>query len=202
VPPPASKRALPTTTKLTGGLSRVQKRQKPANAADTITTTNGTSTPVRAQTQRRSTTGCRDRRSTFDFCLDRGVVGVGWGVAGDPADFADYAQAANQRYGGVNPSVRALYRLPNGTAIWTYDAARHDFYLAEVISGWQHLSDAAAVHVDIRNVRPVHMFYVDKSQVPVAVRRAFSRGRTLQRVRSTDAALRSSQLVAAFSQSR
>src|SRR5579862_4967956 len=56
VPPPASKRALPTTTKQTGGLSRVQKRQKPANPAETmITTTNGTSTTARAQTQRRST---------------------------------------------------------------------------------------------------------------------------------------------------
>src|SRR5437763_5870915 len=31
VPPPASKRALPTTSNPTGGLSRVQKRAKPAN---------------------------------------------------------------------------------------------------------------------------------------------------------------------------
>ena len=52
-------RALPTTTKQTGGLSRVYERAKPATTATAtlITTTNGTSTPARAQTQRRSTPG-------------------------------------------------------------------------------------------------------------------------------------------------
>ena len=39
-------------TKQTGGLSRVHERAKPANAH--VTTTNGTITPARAQTQRRS----------------------------------------------------------------------------------------------------------------------------------------------------
>jgi diketogulonate reductase-like aldo/keto reductase len=59
VPPPASKRALPTTINQTGGLSRVQNaRSLPAprtNATNPITTTNSTSAPARAQTERRST---------------------------------------------------------------------------------------------------------------------------------------------------
>ena len=50
MPPPASKRALPTTIKQTGGPSRVHKRAKPP-----ITTINSANRPARAQTQRRST---------------------------------------------------------------------------------------------------------------------------------------------------
>ena len=52
VPPPASKRALPTTINQTGGLSRVQNTRSLPNPA---TTTNGTITPTRDQTQRRLT---------------------------------------------------------------------------------------------------------------------------------------------------
>ncbi|MGA2163939.1 MAG: hypothetical protein ABSH36_05670, partial [Solirubrobacteraceae bacterium] len=50
----------------TGGLSRVQKRAKPANSASTITTINSTSSLARAQTQQRSTPTVRggDRRIT------------------------------------------------------------------------------------------------------------------------------------------
>jgi hypothetical protein len=55
VPPPASRRALPTATKQTGGLSRLQNAPKPANSTNAITTTNSTSSPARAQTQQRST---------------------------------------------------------------------------------------------------------------------------------------------------
>ncbi len=47
------------TAKLAGGLSRVQKRAKPASPTSAITTINSTSSPLRAQTQRRSTPwGC------------------------------------------------------------------------------------------------------------------------------------------------
>jgi len=45
VPPPASKRALPTPTKTAGGLSRVYERAKPATTATLITTMNGTDPP-------------------------------------------------------------------------------------------------------------------------------------------------------------
>ena len=55
VPPPASKRALPTTTKQTGGLSRVQKRAKPAKPDNAIPPTNGTNAISRAGIKRRST---------------------------------------------------------------------------------------------------------------------------------------------------
>ena len=55
VPPPASKRALPTTIKLTGGLSRVQERAKPAKPTTTIPAINGTSTSPYAGFKRRST---------------------------------------------------------------------------------------------------------------------------------------------------
>ena len=57
VPPPASKRALPTQpAKLAGGLSRVYERAKPAS---TVTTTNSATPAARAQSQRR-----RSRRGT------------------------------------------------------------------------------------------------------------------------------------------
>ena len=55
------RRALPTATKQTGGLSRVQKRAKPANSASTITTINSTSSLARAQTQQRSTRAYTER---------------------------------------------------------------------------------------------------------------------------------------------
>jgi hypothetical protein len=139
---------------------------------------------------------CPDRRLIFDFCLDRGVLGMGWGVSGEPATFSDYEHAAHWR---VNPSVRALFRLPEGALIWTYDRVPRDFYLAPVTGPWQHLSDPEAVYVDIRNVRPVRLLHVATSQVPDAVRHAFKRGRTLQRVWNPDATWTSSQLAAALS---
>jgi hypothetical protein len=55
VPPPASKRALPTPTKTAGGLSRVYERAKPATTATLITTMNGANPPSHAQLERRST---------------------------------------------------------------------------------------------------------------------------------------------------
>jgi len=56
VPPPASRRALPTQPpQLAGGLSRVYERAKPATTASVIPATNGTSTVSRAGFKRRST---------------------------------------------------------------------------------------------------------------------------------------------------
>ena len=67
VPPPASKRALPTPTKLTGGLSRVQKRAKPANPAGVMPPMNSTTAPARAGFKRRSTPG-RSRGLSEELC--------------------------------------------------------------------------------------------------------------------------------------
>ncbi len=68
VPPPASKRALPTTTKQTGGLSRVQNARSLPNP---LTTTNGTITPARDQTQRRLTWQQRIRAVLYHHGLPR-----------------------------------------------------------------------------------------------------------------------------------
>lgn len=65
VPPPASRRALPTQPpQLTGGLSRIYERAKPAKPASAIPATNGTTRLSHAGFKRRSTAGCRSGPST------------------------------------------------------------------------------------------------------------------------------------------
>ena len=134
-------------------------------------------------------TSCADRAATLQFCLDGGFLGVGWGVDPGTVDWATYTKGANDYYGSVNPSVRAIHDLPDGALIWTRDT-KGAYYLAQVQGPWRYLPGKEARRLDMRNVRPAHIVRcgVD-AVVPGKVANAFRAPRALQRI-NDDAAQR------------
>jgi hypothetical protein len=134
-------------------------------------------------------TSCEDREATLQFCLAGGFLGVGWGAGADITEWSDYEQVAKDWYGRVDPSVRAVHDLPDGSLIWTRDI-RGQYYLGQVNAPWVHIAGEHPDYFDIHNVRPAHIVACGvESVVPGKVANAFRPPRALQRIHD-DAALR------------
>ncbi len=72
----------------------------------------------------RPTGGLGDPQLAFQFCLDRGVIGIGWAVAPTAVpvkDWDSYVEAATAKYGSGGISrVRYFRRSATpGTLVWT-----------------------------------------------------------------------------------
>lgn len=128
----------------------------------------------------------------MSFCLDRQVVGVGWGVHETAPerelDWSAYTELANDLYGKVNGSPQMMHDLPADSLIWLRDRSA-TYYLAEVTGDWQYLHDAKSVEAEVHNVRPARIERVGvESEVPGAVIAGFRARRAVQTVTSEVAA--------------
>jgi hypothetical protein len=130
-------------------------------------------------------TSCDDREATLRFCLDGGFLGMGWPVRDNGTGeltWEHYERVAGDWYDdGVNPSVRALYELPDGALVWMRDT-RGVYYLGRVSGPWRYLASEQADQFDIHNVRPARIIACGvEAVVPGTVANAFIGGRTLRR---------------------
>jgi hypothetical protein len=140
-----------------------------------------------------------DSAPAFEFCRDGGFLGVGWGVTSEPLDWPTYELKAIERYGAVDPAVREIHDLPEGSLIWTRDSADGTYYLAKVTGPWRYLRSRAAQACDIQNVRSVRIVAcASVSQVPDMIASQFTGDWTIQRVDDEPAARRSASLFAAL----
>lgn len=139
-----------------------------------------------------SATGSGDREATFQYMLDKRLIGVGWGcpetLVGRHINWPTYQVHAIKKFGRVSPPTRAMHDAPRGALVWLRDA-RGTYHLARIDGRWRYLTARAAANVDIFNARPATIRSVGlESRVPGKVANAFIAGSAFRHI--PDAAAR------------
>ncbi|MCA1790262.1 MAG: hypothetical protein LC667_10500 [Thioalkalivibrio sp.] len=114
--------------------------------------------------------GTADMPSTFDFCLRKGVLGVGWRISSNKStkDWDEYySQAILEHPGGVGICSSIQRNVAEGDLIWTRDPGSQ-YYLARVTSPWEYLADEEAIKrgIDVANVVRCDIRAVPLDSVP------------------------------------
>ena len=129
--------------------------------------------------------GAGDPRISFQYCLQHGVLGMGWGLtqAETALNWDEYHEAAEAHYGHADlASVRYLHdNVQQDHLIWTRDTAGI-YYLARVEAPWQYLANDHAVEADIVNVVSCQIRRLQVDEVPGKVVACFRPPRTIQAI--------------------
>ena len=125
-------------------------------------------------------------------CLDRSIIGMGWGVPNEPTkqstDMEWYKTAAIRAYGEDRSwySVWTFAEQPAiGDLVW-FRNTEGRFYMAEILSPWRYqYEDTAAIDADIVNFREARIMEVGVADaVPGKIIACFRPSRTFQAIRS------------------
>lgn len=133
--------------------------------------------------------GLADPTRSFAYCLDQGVLGVGWQVkvpSEGPVNWEMYEDLAIEEYGdAVISRVRYLHdHLRVGDLLWTRDT-RGRYYIAQVQSPWEYLDSEEGRNADIVNVVCCQIFPVGQADdVPGGIVARFRPSRVIQSVKS------------------
>ena len=101
--------------------------------------------------------GSDDMPATFQYCLDNGLLGVGWRVDDElieTRDWDEYEPLATQIYGESLQQPRYIrHNVEPGDLVWTRDPNAR-YYLARVTSGWEYWTSPRGRErdIDIANV--------------------------------------------------
>lgn len=127
--------------------------------------------------------GTADQKTTWKFCSDNGILGVGWCVEGlqDTNRWDLFNDKAIQYYSNAELSVcRYINRwVGRGDLIWTRDYDGN-YYLAQATSGWKYLTNNLGV--DVCNVFSCEIKAVPIDHVPGKVVACFRPPRTFQEI--------------------
>ena len=130
--------------------------------------------------------GAGDPRLSFEYCLEHGVLGMGWGLpqAEPDLNWDEYYAAAVAHYGHADlDNVRRLHdKVRQHHLIWTRDTAGI-YYLARVMGPWQYVGSDQAIEADIINVVPCQIHRLQVDEVPGKVVACFRPPRTIQAIR-------------------
>ncbi len=130
--------------------------------------------------------GVGDPRISFEYCLQHGVLGMGWGLPeAEPAlNWDEYYEAAVAHYGRADlANVRYLHDdVQTDDLIWTRDTAGI-YYLARVVDTWRYVANDQAVEADIVNVVSCQIHRLQVDEVPGKVVACFRPPRTIQAIR-------------------
>ena len=129
-------------------------------------------------------TDARDRAELVDYCLQKSLLGMGWGshyfTDKLPTDFATYYRGAVKAWSRrtMGP-VLAFHDATPGSLVWFRDL-RGRYYLARLVGDWRLLHGESAERLDLANVRDVDYTPVgSEADVPGAVVRAYGVPRQL-----------------------
>ena len=128
-------------------------------------------------------TAARPGYDPWQFCKDRGIIGVGWPVytVRDSLTKTQYLKAARTRYAkGKSRMPVALGaivdRMKVDDLVWTRDA-QNRYYLCRITGEWEYRMGEAYDNHDIHNARTCEWLEVGVvDNVPWAIVRQFSRG--------------------------
>jgi hypothetical protein len=129
-------------------------------------------------------------RDTFQYCLDMGVLGVGWQIQSTrtPASWEAYLEEAERIYDNVNVCKYIKKWVSGGDLVWTRDP-EGKYYLARVDSGWEYWmpDEATDKDIDLANIFRVKFLAVSLDAVPGKVVACFRPPKTLQEICSASA---------------
>lgn len=132
--------------------------------------------------------GDKDARLSTAFCLEQGIVGMGWAVPNSEvessADFEWYKAKAQEQYDG-NHSWYSVWRFAEAEVrdlVWFRDVGGR-YYLAELIGPWAYCYSGAHVRADIVNFRKARIVSVGLADaVPGKIIACFRPTRTFQSI--------------------
>ena len=129
--------------------------------------------------------GEADRQTTFQYCLDNGLLGVGWRVntLTKTRNWDDYYKEASRIHDdrGICKYIHTWVR--KGDLVWTRDPTGQ-YYLARVKSSWEYWISQEGIDqdIDIANVFRCVFQKVDLDVVPGKVVAAFRASRAIQKI--------------------
>lgn len=127
------------------------------------------------------------------------MLGIGWAIGQQQDEnqtWDDYYTEAEKEYGYEQLArVRYFYKnVHEGDLIWTRDP-KGQYYLAKVLSSWQHLETVESLAADIVNFVKCEILQVKSAdEVPGKVTACFRPARAIQRINDPTIELYSRQL--------
>lgn len=111
--------------------------------------------------------GTASVNTTFKYCLDNGILGVGWRVKNleNTTDWNLYYEKAKAHYNNLNQCKYIKKYIKKDDLVWTRDR-QGKYCLAKVNSGWEYFTtnESNQQDIDIANI-----FRVDFAEVPIDV---------------------------------
>lgn len=139
--------------------------------------------------------GNDDMDTTFQYCLDYQLLGVGWRVEGlaNTQDWDVYQAQAEQVHDYIQQPWFIKENVEPGDLVWTRSPCGQ-YYLAKITGGWEYwMSEEGRINdIDIANIFRCDLRQVELDAVPGRVVRSFILGRTIQSIHH-DATLAYSQ---------
>ena len=143
--------------------------------------------------------GANKQRKAFEYCLNHGVLGMGWSVeetGKSRLSWDEYIVDAERKYGYKDvQNIRYLHReVKENDLIWTRDTDG-SYYLGRVVSPWEYRATEEALQADIVNICCCELVSVDLADaVPGKVVASFRAPRTIQAIDSQTVAIYSQLL--------
>lgn len=129
--------------------------------------------------------GSADIQTSFQYCLENDILGVGWRVDGliETQEWDKYYEKALSTHGKVNNCKYIHDWVKKGDLAWTRDS-NGTYYLARVTSGWEYWTNQKGIEldVDIANIFRCRFHKVDIEEVPGKVVACFRAPRTIQEI--------------------
>ncbi len=135
--------------------------------------------------------GNANMNDTFQYCLNNGLLGVGWRVEklSNTRNWEEYEQAAAEHYESIQQPRYIRQLVSVNDLVWTRDPSAQ-YYLTKVTRGWEYWQnhEGRDSNIDIANIFRCDFEKIQLDAVPGTVVSSFSnRGRTIQRVNSPSA---------------
>lgn len=137
-----------------------------------------------------------------EFCVELGILGIGWRVEPTPATTDECWSLGKQRYFPTykrkwSAAAKALlFGMKPGDFVWTRNR-KGSYYLGKITSEWEYRAGEEYLRADIINVRRCEWAFVgEMDNVPGSVITSFIPRRTVQTVKEPSALLYSRCLFA------
>lgn len=136
----------------------------------------------------RPTGGLANKRATFDHCVAKGVLGLGWALPSPgnrPIGWSQYVTEATKLYGSARELSRVKYlhdRVAIDDLIWTRDLDGR-YYLAQALASWCYDDSQDAWNADVVNIIPCDIRLIGLADsVPGKVVSCFRPTRAIQQI--------------------
>lgn len=130
---------------------------------------------------------CKDPELKFRICMEKSILGIGWGLNAVLDSWEDYQTLAGYCYHGdtaYSTAVNALREMACGDLVWTQNPVTNERYLAQVIDNKPSLC-CYLREFDLFSYRKADIFQIDTELLDryVLSEKELSGRHTIERIR-------------------